>query len=308
MSQNTPEFFDSYCRRFFGTHPGIKRQKELFCKHFHGKKLACELFSALYDREKIVLPHMIFYKTNTYPREFFRLLRENAERMGDDLEEFCLCAYIVLLEKTKELYKSLGIDERIFLDTAKAVAEKVKETPDHRLVFIDYVFCARYLCLGLIRLGSFDFQLCTFPFEESPRFSNDDIIVKIHVPDGCDLSKEKRLLSYEAAYELFFPRLYLKKLIFACESWLLADHSDMLPEASNIVSFRRDFEIIEEYRDDGREIPRRVFGDADLDAPELLPEDTSLMRAYKKKIISHAPFYSCAGVFEIETKEDIWKK
>ncbi len=308
MHQKTSEFFDSYYRRYFDGHTGVKGQKDLFLRHFHGKKLGDELFSALYDREKIVLPGMIFYKTGSYPREFFRLLRENAEMLGSDLLEFCLCAYIVILEKTKELYKAFGLDESIFWDTAKALAKKAKTLPDGRLVLPDYVFCARYLCLGLIRLGSFDFQLCCFPFGESPRFSSDDIVIKIHVPDGCDLSKEKRILSYGAAYDLFSCVLTSKRTIFACESWLLADHSDILPESSNIVSFRRDFEIIEEYRDIENEIPRRIFGDADISFPEELPEHTSLMRGYKKRLISGAPFYSCAGVFEVVTKEDIWKK
>ena len=83
-----------------------------------------------------------------------------------------------------------------------------------------------------------------------------------------------------------------------CDSWLLfPKHREFLPEHLNIRSFMEDFTYIEGATEDKFENGWRVFGKDSTTAPNELPQETSLQKAYAKHLLAGGKTGSGYGVF-----------
>lgn len=118
----------------------------------------------------------------------------------------------------------------------------------------------------------------------------DTPVITVHIPTDkrMPFSPENRLASYKSASKFYSKYFDGGRVIFRCGTWLLNPlHKEILPESSNIRSFVDDFELVPSSYKKGQGDFWRIFGNISSDtAPENLPEENSLQRAYKKHLMA----------------------
>lgn len=303
-----PCFFLSYCRRH--RLPG----EELLSRYFFLFEEGAwqeSLWQMLMAEPKIPMPGLYYYRETCRPKPFFTALRDMAHRWGAEYDGVCLCAFICLAEKTKQLYEALAIPLDVFEATFTSLALWAQK---HRTMTGEWglsedSWCVKYLAAELFRLGELEYQPCENCFGSRYGLSEGQILVRIHIPAGAEFSPAARRASYQAAYRFFAPRLGMRSLTFVCESWLLAKDHPLFLKTGNIASFREDFTILEEYSDDDRGFLWRIFGKGDVNHPGELPENNRLQKLYREKLLRGDPFYSASGIFTMEEEDkEQWKK
>ena len=157
-------------------------------------------------------------------------------------------------------------------------------------VFADWF--AMFFTAERVAFGRLQFNPATADYDYNSGHFNikkGDPIVAIHIPSDTRsaFNKENREMAYKRAAAHFSKIFGTKEVIFRCGTWLLHPaHRDILPEKSNIRSFLDDFELdLESFKpDNGSNIWRIFYTRPYGGDPDALPEETSLMRTYKKFI------------------------
>lgn len=263
------------------------------------------LFDLLLSEPKEILPGGLFYyKKTLHPNAFFAAIKHYADENGADAVALYFPLYLLLSFYAAALHEKAGIPKSISDDT---LSELVLWGKKHRSLtgawgLYDYFWCAKYIGGELLRIGSLEYQLCENPIGEKGGLCENEAILKIHIPAGCDFSRAARRESYRAALAFYAPRLARTKLSFLCESWLLSrDHAALSP--SNIADFRGDFTILEEYSDRDCGFLWRIFGACacacDTKNAQALPHDNRLRTLYREKLLKNEPFSSALGVFTL---------
>lgn len=263
----------------------------------YSKKLEKLFFEK--ENPKVIKNNSLFFEDSFYPTEFFEKAKDIFTKNGILFETGFLYLYILLLEKSYEIFKSLSLNDEVFFDTAKSVFASAchfyKESGFFGLY--DYIWMANHVRGALMRLGSFEYQICKY-FGDSPISSGlrklypDDLCIKMHIPFECDFSKSARLDSYKKAAKIFGKDMFL-----ICDSWLLyPENAKSLPSYSNIRSFGSDFEILNINENFCYEDMHRIFGTkCDFSDISSLPSDTLLQRIYIERIKKGLPTGSATG-------------
>lgn len=148
-----------------------------------------------------------------------------------------------------------------------------------------------------IILGN-NYQTCGITLSEG------DMVVNVHIPGGSKLLKQDCIASFLKAAEFYAPFFENGEVIFHCDSWLLyPGHKEFLPETSALLMFADFFSIVE--TNDWRGNLWRIFGRENCDDVAALPEDTSLQRAYKKRLLENGEIGGARGFFFIKGNEFI---
>lgn len=199
-------------------------------------------------------------------------------------------------ERMHELYKERGLSEELFRDTIMDLRYKYDECVDCKEAHGTFVgsWDTGFYNLTRFKLGRYQYDMSTFPKDDyvssaGVKIKKGEKVLGFHIPSsGVSLTDDVRLDSFKKAYE-FFPEYRREdgNIIFVCGSWLLYEgHREFLPEKSNILKFMDDFEIIESKEKDKFNDAWRVFGKYGYESPKKWPEDTSLRRAYKERVLS----------------------
>lgn len=225
---------------------------------------------------------VLYFKEAFYPHEFYQKLKV----LNLPLEVSSLFIYINLLEPSFKDFSSRINDESIFFSTtkklAKAANDYYKQNGSYGLY--DYRFIANHVRGSILRLGSFEYQYGEYDGKRA---------IILHLPDGADLSKEKRLFSYSLARQYFgtFPIIG--------DSWLLwNEHKKMLSEDSSILDFMDDFDIISTHETYDYSELFHVFGRLSDYSYDKLPKETSLQRAYADRVKNGLPIGSATGILK----------
>lgn len=123
-----------------------------------------------------------------------------------------------------------------------------------------------------------------------------DYVLNIHIPHGAKVGVDFYKQDFEKA-ETFFNKYYpeMEIKVFACCSWLMdPELFTILKPESNILSFQSLFNCYPT-ESEGKEVFSFVFKEEPTDY-SLLPEDTSLMRALKKRYQNNEPIYAYRGI------------
>lgn len=131
-----------------------------------------------------------------------------------------------------------------------------------------------------------------------------DLAIAVHIPSGSKLLKQDCIDSFLKAAEFYAPLFEDGNVLFQCNSWLLyPGHKEFLPETSNILMFADFFTVVssKEYKYD----LWRIFGQENCDDIASLPEDTSLQRAYKKRLLENGEVGGAKGLFFVKDKKFI---
>ena len=132
-----------------------------------------------------------------------------------------------------------------------------------------------------------------------------DLAINIHIPGGSKLTKQDCIDSFLKAAEYYAPFFKDKTVIFHCDSWLLyPGHKEFLPENSALLMFADFFNIVS--TNDYRGNLWRIFGREDCEENiASLPEDTSLQRAYKKRLLENGEIGGARGFFFVKDNKFI---
>ena len=300
MNDKLYSYFSDYCQEHAFPEETFRKQFPfLFDKD--APRFLSQLFALLLSAPKEILENGLFlYRETLHPTAFFGEIKNLSLRYGQDLSAVCLPLFLLLSFFTKELHKKAKIPSEISKDTLAELAlwgKKHKQLTG-QWGLSDWYWCAKYLGGELFRIGSLEYQLCKDPLREENALSNDEWILKIHVPAGCDFSREARWASYRAALSFFAPRLGVSSFSFLCESWLLArDHAALFP--SNIADFRNDFTVLKDSSDREGGFLWRIFGSSDVRNPTELPHHNRLQTLYRDKLLKKEPYYSAIGYFTL---------
>ena len=206
--------------------------------------------------------------------------------LGDDPNGFkILTCELLCALKTRENYRNAGISDRIFVDTMDCFPRFVKE---HMASFGCYGFDREWWTVHqlsglLFRVGLLEFEL-----------RKQDIA--LHIPTGAHLDPEAVDASLDAIREMIadhFPRW--KDLPKTCHSWLLSPSmQELLPEDAKILKFQRRFAVTLTGEDNNDFLQ---WGFKHKDIPyDRLPEETSLQRNLKAKLLRGEPFLDARGI------------
>lgn len=216
----------------------------------------------------------------TKPESSEKAYFELKDTLGEDPRGIkILTCYLLAATQTYENYLALDIDEAIFFDTMRCFPRYINETAERKgiMAFDRAQFCHRHLSMTILRIGTLEYE----------RKLREDIRVNaVHIPTDADFSDEALDRSFASARCLIrekFPEYGDAKI--TCESWLLGKNlEEMLPENSRILKFQKRFDIFPS-RVPGTDYLKFIFHRDDCRNYETLPENTSLQRRIKEKLL-----------------------
>lgn len=214
--------------------------------------------------------------------------------------EFLICMSMHLRDR----YKLMRIDEKIFHDTMHDTYAKLLECRAVKGVWGNFVgfWYPGFFDMTRFALGRLQFETAPFKYNitlAGKTLRPGDTVISLHIPSLGPLRREEYLESYRRACEFFAPLFEDGITPFYCSSWLLHPSTlEVYPSGANTPGFVSDFTLIEGTVRESRSNLWRVFGAAAEDGrPDSeLPEDTSLRRALKARLLRGEPIGSAVGV------------
>lgn len=245
----------------------------------------------------------------------YRYKKENFDysKMLEDTKNLALkhsvCEYtayiLMLICMTPELHKKYTqkyIDDEIFYATIADLKYKLEEC---RLV---HGKCGTFVPgwykgffeMKIFALGRLQFEINHTWFEcdvDGVHIPKGTKALSVHIPrTGTKLDHSLVLDSYNTAKE-FFKDEFDDNVIFICNSWLLYPwNREVLKEGSNLAQFYDDFTIVRSGEYANYSEAWRLFDCLYDGNPDNLPNDTSLRRAYIKRIKNKQPIGHGTGV------------
>lgn len=187
--------------------------------------------------------------------------------------------------KTRERYREMGISDEIYLATMDCFPRFVKE---HMASFGCYGFDREWWTVHQLSCLLFRVGLLEFELREQD--------VALHIPTGAHLEPEAVDASLAAIREtiaLHFPRW--KDLPKVCHSWLLSPTmQELLPQDAKILKFQRRFAVTLT-GEDNNDFLQWCYKRKDIPFRDL-PEETSLQRKLKAKLLRGESFLDARGV------------
>ena len=245
----------------------------------------------------------------------YRYKKENFDysKMLEDTKNLALknsvCEYtayiLMLICMTPELHKKYTqkyIDDEIFYATIADLKYKLEEC---RLV---HGKCGTFVPgwykgffeMKIFALGRLQFEINHTWFEcdvDGVHITKGTKALSVHIPrTGTKLDHSLVLDSYNMAKE-FFKDEFDDNVIFICNSWLLYPwNREVLQEGSNLAQFYDDFTIVSSGEYENYSEVWRLFDCLYDGNSDNLPNDTSLRRAYIKRIKDKQPIGHGTGV------------
>lgn len=217
-------------------------------------------------------------------------LKELRETLGEDIDNIkILSCELKASSNIYDFYKIKGIPDEIYIETMKCYTRFIKETYQMtgKLYYDRFWWTTRQAGGHLFRIGALEYEITP------------NNIIEIHIPSDSDFSPSSVDESIKSSIDFFkkyFPELKIKE--YQCHSWLLDNNlQKMLKEDSNILSFQRRFEIIDEGEKDDS-IIEWLFQTKSHDYTNL-KEDTYLQRNVKKYLLSGGVIKSSSGRLKI---------
>lgn len=252
----------------------------------------CELLKKL-ELSDEVANGVLSYLTDSYTGEYDDILAELTEipniitgfeklkaALGEDEHQRkALALELKTALITYEKYMKMGIPEEIFVHTLKVFTRYTRMYKEkHGVWGFDRAYLVpRHLSMRLFRLGTLEY--------EYKEIIGEDAIV-IHIPPDASLDSDTLDESFRLVKEFtkrFYPAYANRRII--AHTWLTSPVlEELLPEDSNILTFKHKFDIIAHKSGEGY-ISSFVFDrfgfNPDTDDINSLPERTSLQRNIK---------------------------
>ena len=194
-----------------------------------------------------------------------------------------------------EAYEQKEISDKIFTATMKCFTRFIRECERrHGHMYFDRGWWTyRQISMSLFRIGDLEYEMNTCSIGGPDK----EPVICIHIPSDAVFSEVSVDMSLQLA-DIFFAKKYPDhaSVPYICESWLLSPVlKDLLDEDSRILSFMERFRIYrtEERNMDFLEWLFRV--PEDFPAKDL-PEETSLQKKAKKRLLEGTPLGAAYGL------------
>ena len=222
---------------------------------------------------------------------------------------FLLC----MAERLKHDYMNAGLEENLYWDLMRDLKYKLDECYAVHKIWGTFVFSwfRDHYRMKRFALGRFQYIKMPFPYEKYEYgdicINRGDTVYNFHIPSSGPFPRDLRIDSYKRAFD-FFGCKEKGYIPLICISWLLyPENAELFREGSNLLDFVRDFEIIGSEKTDAFYDSWRVFGKP-CDTPvDELPEDTSLMRSFKKRMAESGSFGEGCGIIIFDGKKIVNK-
>lgn len=244
-------------------------------------ELALACLERVKDNEEFINFKKRFYNGGFAVNSLDRL----AEKLGERPFMFRLAFCLFCTDTMYEIFKEKGIDDKIYLDSlidlriwANTCMKNYGEWGMREFEWLSNALRGKLYRLGRLQFEQVPLEYCGYD-KHGVDYNEGDIVIGVHIPEDGRMSKEERLDSYKQAYQMFHNP------VFVCETYLFYPKQyDFLSPESNIVAFMNEFDIV--YSEENKEMKDmwRIFGMRDNYAPENLPKDTSLQRAYAEHL------------------------
>ena len=205
-----------------------------------------------------------------------------------DIHEYT-AAFIVfscLTKRTRELYKTNGISDDIFVRSffdLKYKLDTCKKVKGVRGTYV-YTWYPRFYNLTRFALGrlQYDVKPIEHDYDDGVHsLKTGDTVLGIHIPDdGTPLSPESVHDSFDRAAKFFRERIG-DTPVAVCRTWLLwPEHEKFLKPTSNILRFMNEFTMIDVGTYSEHIHALTFIFDSEERNPDLLPADSTIRRAY----------------------------
>ena len=198
-------------------------------------------------------------------------------------------------------YEKRGIGRDIFLATMAFMARFSGEVLVRRgrVEWTWGWWFPRQLALKEFRLGALEYEMTEgAAFGGKPSGGNTRRIF-LHIPADADLSDGAVDASLAAA-RAFFPKHFpaFADAEYVCESWMLSPAlSEIMPETSRVRRFSERFSVVF-WEEDSPAFRDWIFPSAVAAPVKELPEETSLQRAVKRRLLTGGKVGWAEGVLK----------
>lgn len=189
-------------------------------------------------------------------------------------------------------YQAKHISNAVYIDTMQCFTRFIEECKrkNGRMFFDRGWWTYRQVSMCIFRIGQLEYEFNKHEGENA---------IAIHIPSDVNLTKGAVDHSLEQA-GIFFQTYYkdYEYKGYTCDSWLLSPVlRSLLPEKSNILSFQKRFDIIQENKEDREYIEWLFQVPADTDY-EALPVETGLQRNVRELLLNGGAVGCAYGVMK----------
>lgn len=209
----------------------------------------------------------------------------------------------VMLEcanKMYSVYKTIGIDDHIFIDTLDDI--RIWCENNHNEGLKNYNWIKNHISCELFRIGRLQYQLCIckskmLKYNLLP-FDYGEKVIYVHIPQGEKLIYSDCVESLKMA-KVFFAKYFpdYNYRFFFCESWLLyGENFQFMQPSSNILQFSSLFDVVYSCSNDAQAI-ERIFGKRRFNKKKY-PDGTTLQKNAKAYILNGGKLGVGIGVID----------
>ena len=244
-------------------------------------------YAAVKDTESFQTLSAMITKRESFEK-IAETIKTDAETLKLDWHTYAMAVLCANVPVIRERYAEKGAGDDIFWDSMIDFRCKINECKKVYGVWgIDPItWYAGFFEAKIFKLGRLEYEV------------RDEGVYSVHIPSCGALHHEDVLDSYKRAY-VFFGGKDGAILPFLCSSYLLfpAYQKTVFPENGNIHRFAEDFTIIriddkQNFRDAWRVFDMPYTGDL-----SVLPQDTSLQRAFVAYMKENDSFGVGSGLF-----------
>lgn len=226
-----------------------------------------------------------------------------AAAQGAAEAEMLLYLYIRMSRDTLLKYRKMGISDKIFCDTMHNITTACRLCRKNTGIYgISPTVYRNWLRLHLdcriFRLGRLQFELAQSLWGADighVHVKPGDTCLKVHIPADGKLTEPACEDAFTQARFFFKNYFNMEPCVFFCRSWLMDPWlQQVLPADSGIVKFQKLFRILDSSNDPDAVI-KWVFP-LRLDDPECYPQDTTLRRAVRERLLKALPMGLGLGV------------
>lgn len=262
-----------------------------------------------YSKYRAVADRRIFECTAEYLNKKITMqeAKEKLDAMGIENMSMYTVYLLFVLECTdwlKEKYLQNGRTEEMFITAMRDILFKTIECEKRYGVFGIEAFTWYSGFFSMTRFATTRLQFDKSLWDEEPiKLSNytietGDLIFRCHIPSAGPLTYDLRLKSYKELYDFYKDELKDGILVIHCGSWLLYPKylKNVYSETSNIFDFSKDFEMYEQLESETFADAWRVFYKNFDGDTSILPQETSLQKAFVKYLDNKPTFGYGKGV------------
>jgi len=224
--------------------------------------------------------------------EIENMCMEHAESAGINKYTYFMTLIISCVEILKQRYSEKGISDEIFVDTMGDIKCKVIECKNFHGVWGIFPkgWYKLFFDVKIIALGRLQYQ---------KRILKDErVVYALHIPSSGPLKYEDVMKSYKKAYQ-YFDKTDGDLTAFVCGSYLLFPgyFGSVFKAGTNTYKFINDFNILKVNHLDKFNDAWRIFNMPYTGDISVLPQNTSLQKAFADYLKNDGEFGSAFGAF-----------